>query len=264
MNSSVKAAPMLKDETMRLVQLVAANYTIIINNKATNATNNKMKDDAWKTIASQFNSSVSSFPRTPAQPRLKWDNLKKSARKRCANMRNSNMKTGGGKDYFPPDAVLDKVMSLLSNTCQGLSVEFGGDASIPSMSDLVMGDVMDVAVEGQVNVSDSYDGDSICSGGSEKAEVLKEIKLFETPPSRPENFVLNSGSGTLAKRKLKLQEELAEARIKRDNALADYLLAKKKKLDKENEQKEFIIAKLKLEVKIARLEIQHFKKINRL
>ncbi|XP_041979618.1 uncharacterized protein LOC121733425 isoform X2 [Aricia agestis] len=111
MNSSTKALPMTKDETMVLVQLIAANP--IVNNKATNATNNKLKEEAWQSLSDQFNSSVSSFPRTPTQLRLKWENLKKSARRRSASIRSSQNKTGGGKDYFPPDEVLDKVASLL-------------------------------------------------------------------------------------------------------------------------------------------------------
>lgn len=78
---------MTKDETLMLVQLVATNK--YINNKATNATNNKLKEQAWQTLTNEFNSSVTSFTRTPSQLRLKWENLKKSARKRCANMRSS-------------------------------------------------------------------------------------------------------------------------------------------------------------------------------
>ncbi|KAL4708230.1 hypothetical protein ACJJTC_013799 [Scirpophaga incertulas] len=118
---------------MHLVQLIAANT--VVNNKATNATNNKMKDQAWKNITDEFNSSISSFPRTPAQLRLKWENLKKTARKRYANIRSSHNKTGGGKDYFPPE-VLDKVSSLLGSTCQGFTVEFGGDATVPKNAEL--------------------------------------------------------------------------------------------------------------------------------
>ncbi|KAJ8727714.1 hypothetical protein PYW07_001833 [Mythimna separata] len=147
MNSFVKAAPMTKDEAMLLVQLVAANS--IINNKATNATNNRMKEQAWQTVTSSFNASISSFPRNPAQLRLKWENLKKSARKRCANMRSSHNKTGGGKDYFPPDEVLDKVASLLGSTCQGLTVEFGGDASFENRSGFAVGEIKQVLMRGR-------------------------------------------------------------------------------------------------------------------
>ncbi|CAB3230530.1 unnamed protein product [Arctia plantaginis] len=204
MNPSSKAAPMTKDETMLLVQLVAA--SAFINNKATNATNNKLKDQAWQTLAIEFNSSVSSYQRTPAQLRLKWDNLKKAARKRCANMRISRNKTGGGNDYFPPDEVLDKVASLLGNTCTGFSVEFGGDATIPNVS-LVMAEIEnDVEVICNETLDDA---DGTYGGGGDKREVLKETQLLETPPPpKHKNFYLSkaSGSGALAKRKQRMEE----------------------------------------------------------
>ncbi|CAG4958825.1 unnamed protein product [Colias eurytheme] len=198
-----KAAPMTKDETMLLVQLVAA--SAVINNKATNATNNKMKDQAWQTLAVDFNSSVSNSRRTPAQLRLKWENLKKAARKRCANMRISHNKTGGGKDYFPPDEVLDKVTSLLGSTCQGFSVEFGGDATIQTDSNLVMGEVENVEV---INLIVNSDGQGAGGDG-------KTFSVIELAADRA------SGSGTLAKRKQKMEEEKYKARIYRENALAD-------------------------------------------
>ncbi|KAA5774818.1 hypothetical protein F3H09_33360 [Pseudomonas aeruginosa] len=71
---SRKAAPMTKDETMILAELVAAKKHF--NNKATNATNNKLKEQAWQTLVNDFNSSMRRFPRTPSQLRLKWENLK--------------------------------------------------------------------------------------------------------------------------------------------------------------------------------------------
>lgn len=54
-----------------------------------------------------------------------------------------------------------------------------------------------------------------------------------------------------------MEEEKCKARIFRENALAEYLLAKKKKLDIENEEKEVSLVKLKLELEHARLEIEN-------
>ncbi|XP_004923451.1 uncharacterized protein LOC101746975 isoform X1 [Bombyx mori] len=191
MNSLTKAAPMTKDETKLLLQLVAVNE--IINNKTTNAINNELKKKAWQNLANDFNSSIATVPRTAAQLRLKWENLKKSARKHCANTRNGLIKTGRDEDCFPPDGILDKVASLLGITRQG-----------------------------RRNTSS--------------------------------NLLLQCNRLPAAKRKHKMQEELCKARIYRDNALAEYLKAKKKKLDLENNEKEILIAKLKLEIENARLE----------
>ncbi|CAH2049277.1 unnamed protein product, partial [Iphiclides podalirius] len=249
MNSSTKAAPMTKDETILLVELVAANK--IINNKTTNATNNKLKEQAWQTLTNEFNSSISSFPRTSSQLRFKWDNLKKAARKRCANIKSNHNKTGGGKDYFPPDEVLDKVTSILANTCQGFSVEFGGDA----INDIVVDvDIEKLVTENEDGYEDSDGG--VCGGDVTQEEVLNEQQSVETHSPKPKFLFLNraSGSGTLAKRKRKLEEDSFKARILRDNALAEYLTTKKKKIELENEEKETIIAKLKIELENAKLE----------
>ncbi|XP_047540504.1 uncharacterized protein LOC125073647, partial [Vanessa atalanta] len=249
MAHSTKAAPMTRDQTMILVQLVAASK--IINCKATNATNNKLKEQAWQDLTNQYNSSVTSFPRTPSQLRLKWENLKKSARKRCATMKSSCNKTGGGKDYFPPDEVLDKVASLLGNTCQGFSVEFGGDATNTNNLNLSL-----VEEDVDVVLPLNNDGDGVCGGGVTQEEVLKETQILETSPPKIKNFFLNraSGSGSVAKRKLKLEEEKCKARINRDNALAEYLIVKKKKVELELEEKEIVIAKLKVELENAKIE----------
>ncbi|XP_023949121.2 uncharacterized protein LOC112053794 isoform X2 [Bicyclus anynana] len=178
MNSTSKAAPMNKYEAMQLVRLVAASAALTT--KKTNATNNKRKEEAWRTITAEFNAKTSGIPRSSSQLRLKWENLKKNARKRSARIR-SGLKTGGGKVYFPPDEVLDKVTSLLRS-------------------------------------------------------------IQHTTPQHS------------IKRIERLEEEKCKARILRDNALADYLNAKKRKIDQENVEKEIVLAKLKVELENAKLE----------
>ncbi|CAK1587650.1 unnamed protein product [Parnassius mnemosyne] len=100
----------------------------IITSKATNATSNKMKDEEWIRIAEQFNATATNCRRTPQQLRLKWENLKKNARKRCTKIRMNSIKTGGGVgEYIPSDEILDRVTRLLGSTANGLVVPYGGD-----------------------------------------------------------------------------------------------------------------------------------------
>lgn len=89
---------MTKDEALLLVQLVDANK--IINNKATNATNNKLKEVAWSKVTNQFNAAISSFPRRQETLKLKWENLKKSARKRTANIKLNQYKVNEVHTYL--------------------------------------------------------------------------------------------------------------------------------------------------------------------
>ncbi|CAK1578720.1 unnamed protein product [Parnassius mnemosyne] len=87
-----------------------------------------MKDEEWIRIAEQFNATATNCRWTPQQLRLKWENLKKNARKCCTKIRMNSIKTGGGVgEYISPDEILDRATSLLGSTANGLVVPYGGD-----------------------------------------------------------------------------------------------------------------------------------------
>ncbi|KAL4719301.1 hypothetical protein ACJJTC_004613 [Scirpophaga incertulas] len=95
-----KSKALSKEETKALLALIERSK--IITSKATNATNNQLKNDEWNLLAERFNSTITSCPRTPQQLRLKWENLKKNSRKHYAKIRSNHLKTGGGPpDYIP-------------------------------------------------------------------------------------------------------------------------------------------------------------------
>lgn len=83
---------MTKDEVHCLVELVES--TPIITSKGTNATTNKLKEEAWALVTAAFNARNGSIPRQMEQLKLKWDNLKKAARKRAQSIRMNNLKVG--------------------------------------------------------------------------------------------------------------------------------------------------------------------------
>ncbi|CAG4930550.1 unnamed protein product [Parnassius apollo] len=122
----IKSKLLSKDENKALLELIEMSK--IIMSKATNASSNKIKDKEWVRIAEQFSATATNCRRTPQQLRLKWENLKKNARKRCTKIRMNTIKTGGGVgEYLSPDEILDRVTSLLGNTASGLFVPYGGD-----------------------------------------------------------------------------------------------------------------------------------------
>ncbi|KAF9796763.1 hypothetical protein SFRURICE_012614 [Spodoptera frugiperda] len=88
LNSDQMKAKLVKYSIVLLLDLISKHQ--LITTRATNATNNKLKELAWKSIAEQF-SAVTGDMRTPEQLRLKWENLKKSARKRSASIRQNNL-----------------------------------------------------------------------------------------------------------------------------------------------------------------------------
>lgn len=64
----------------------------LLTSKETNAGTNKLKEEAWDSLTVAFNARCGSIPRTKQQLKLKWDNLKKSARKRTQKVRMNNLK----------------------------------------------------------------------------------------------------------------------------------------------------------------------------
>ncbi|KAL4703574.1 hypothetical protein ACJJTC_001594 [Scirpophaga incertulas] len=142
---------MSKDEVALLVDLIQSNP--IITTKETNAATNKLKEECWASLTNTFNSKSGQTPRLREQ--LKWDNLKKTARKRAANIRMNNLKTGGGKpDFIPKDEILDKVTSVLGSTCSGFDVPYGGDGVGGDCSEIIEMEVHNVS-EIEINSEDA-------------------------------------------------------------------------------------------------------------
>lgn len=82
-----KGVPLAKDEVALLIDLVEANKVI-----TSKATNNQLKEAAWSKLTDAFNASISSCSRRTDQLKLKWENLKKSARKRSTKIRMNQIK----------------------------------------------------------------------------------------------------------------------------------------------------------------------------
>lgn len=88
----LKAKALGKDAVMVLLDLIS-NHKVIIT-KATNATNNRLKEEAWKNVAQEYAALVGDI-RRPDQLKSKWENMKKAARKRSALIRHNNLKVSG-------------------------------------------------------------------------------------------------------------------------------------------------------------------------
>ncbi|CAH2085597.1 unnamed protein product [Euphydryas editha] len=229
--SKPKGMPLTKEEIMLLVQKVEANPVIF--SKATNASNNQLKDVTWSKITDDFNSLIVSSPRTPEQLRLKWENLKKAARKRSTKIRMNNLKTGGGKpDYIPPDEALDKVAAILGSTCEGYSVQFGGDAVVEEVEEMVQEAVV---------VDVPFDVENT-------PPVIVSPALSPHTP-QPKKILFSS---TISKGKLTRQtltEDVKKSVKTRNLAIAEYYDAKRKK-----EEEIFVLKKRKLELEILEQE----------
>ncbi|XP_045450851.1 uncharacterized protein LOC123659711 [Melitaea cinxia] len=242
-SGQVSTKPLTRDESKTLLSFIESSK--IIYNKATNATTNKMKTEEWKRIADQFNAVVTSCHRTPQQLRLTWENLKKKSRKRNTLIRMNNIKTGGGgPDYIPPDEVLDKVATLLGNTVDGFTVEYGGDAELVpeptnwASANVIIGDGdgggigSDFVVESQIiklNASSISPGVQILQN-----DVLNEAEDPGKCSAKEPKKYLFTPRASGSKRKLFTKGD--ENRSARNQAIANYFIAKTKLLEENLEK----------------------------
>lgn len=98
--------------------------------------------------------------------------------------------TGGGKpEYIPPDDALEKVASMLGSTCDGYSVEFGGDAEVEVTKNVEL-------VEEPTIVIPFEDIQNTPSASSDKAENAESSSL-RTPQNRKFFFSSTGSKGNI-------------------------------------------------------------------
>ncbi|XP_026490221.2 uncharacterized protein LOC113396486 [Vanessa tameamea] len=246
---------MTKDEVALLIDLIQSNP--VLTSKETNATTNKTKEDTWTSLTTTFNTKNGYIPRSKGQLKLKWDNLKKAARKRSQQIRINNLKTDGEPDVIPPDDILEKVSSLLGSASTGFTVPFGGDGIACGNMELESDNKMDI-VDGShayEDVSDANDERPILP---DDVEVLIEtpskdthsrkrkiLAIQDENPSKSETpkFFFNMPISEQLKIKKKDKKKADhDGRLARNLAIARYFDKKTEKLD--------------LEIKLLRLDYE--------
>ena len=113
-----RSANFSSKEINTLVSIVEQ-YKNVIECKKTDATSWKDKDTAWENIADIFNSITESF-RSKKTLRSKYDDLKKSVRKKVSHNKMEQFKTGGGKaDIHTLTSVEERIISMLPTSIDG-------------------------------------------------------------------------------------------------------------------------------------------------
>ncbi|XP_050668503.1 uncharacterized protein LOC126967860 isoform X2 [Leptidea sinapis] len=213
-----KGVPLTKQEVLLLLSLVENNPVIF--SKGTNAVSNKTKEDAWVRITHLFNASVESGPRKPEQLRLKWENLKKNARKRNNKiMRNNTIKADGGiAEFIPPDVALEKVSAILGE------------------SDAMYADEIENCEAARI----------------QEVLILPHPESQESSNQNFENYSLQEKSKLLKQKTRKIRAEELKSRIRRNNAVAEYYSQKTMRIKHE---KEMSLTSDKLKSEIEQLKI---------
>ncbi|XP_030030089.2 uncharacterized protein LOC115447235 [Manduca sexta] len=241
---------MIKDEVSLLLDLIQENP--IINAKETNAATNRLKDDAWTSLAHAFNARSRTRTRTKEQLKLKWDNLKKKARKRAQLISMDQQIDSAKLAYMTPDKVLDKVAVLLESNYTVPNDPLCGDGISHGSPVLAVSGVPTHIVtnkpilaltEVPIELENAQDGmkvDATCEGVQAKKEIESEDSdSFSSESSR--NFFDMPTEQQSIKKKGKRSEKVEISIIKRNLAIARYYERKSEKLD--------------LEIKLLRLQL---------
>ncbi|KAI4468172.1 apontic [Holotrichia oblita] len=117
------------DEKCILINIIAK-YKNIIENKKTDATTWKEKENTWKKITSEFNSQCCGNYRSTESLKKYYENQKKMLRKNVVENKKKMQQTGGGTCTPGQDKNEDILLSLISNkTVYGLENMYDSDAN---------------------------------------------------------------------------------------------------------------------------------------
>lgn len=115
------------DEEVNLLMILVEKYKDTIENKKTDAVMWKQKQRVWELLTQEFNA-VNGSHRYTKNIRCKYENLKKTAKKKFALEKNNIYKTGGGVDPPVPITNVDeKIKTLISVSLEGLENPGDGD-----------------------------------------------------------------------------------------------------------------------------------------
>lgn len=90
------------------------NFKEIIENKKTNGQPWREKDVAWSTLTELFNSQIPKSYSRSKEALKKYNNIKKSVRKKVAEDRREILKTGGGHYEIKTDAAKELTLGLMN------------------------------------------------------------------------------------------------------------------------------------------------------
>lgn len=94
-----------------------------------------MKEETWKTISKEFNSTTGTFIDPPIL-RRKYENLKKKAKKKFADLKCHVKGTGGGEPAnIVFDSIDETIQSMLGTQLTGMTSQFDSDATLMIQND---------------------------------------------------------------------------------------------------------------------------------
>lgn len=125
-----RSANFTEGEKTTLINLVCQ-FRNVLENKKTDAVSNQKKSEMWAKLAESFNATSGRSPRDASSLRSKYDDLKKSLRKKLGNNRREVYQTGGGSaSVCNLSSDEELLMSIIGPSTCGLEDRGGGDKEV--------------------------------------------------------------------------------------------------------------------------------------
>ncbi|XP_070377275.1 myb/SANT-like DNA-binding domain-containing protein 3 isoform X1 [Dermacentor albipictus] len=115
------------DEEKDLVTELVRKYKFSIENKKSDTVSLSRKMKAWDALTAEFNSAENVRPRTVAQLRKLWDNLKQRWKKEKAKQIRNAMATGGGPPPEPVDERLSQIEAAVPHLSERVKNPYDSD-----------------------------------------------------------------------------------------------------------------------------------------
>lgn len=109
---------------VRFLVDIALKFSVIIENKKTDAVTSKEKNKAWDDIATKFNAVTGCVNRSAKVLRLKYDSIKRNIKQKNSKNKLEIFKTGGGSAEIQPFTDYEeKLIDYITLTVEGLPAE---------------------------------------------------------------------------------------------------------------------------------------------
>ncbi|XP_029672382.1 myb/SANT-like DNA-binding domain-containing protein 3 isoform X1 [Formica exsecta] len=119
------------NKEIELLVLIIQEFKNIIECKKTDALTWRDKDATWEKVAKAFNSSSGEVFRSKKTLKAKYEDIKKSIKKKLAHNRMEQFKTGGGKPEIRPlTGIEESILSMLPSSIEGLPSIWDSDQSL--------------------------------------------------------------------------------------------------------------------------------------
>ncbi|XP_070160053.1 myb/SANT-like DNA-binding domain-containing protein 3 [Polyergus mexicanus] len=119
------------NKEIELLVLIIQEFKNIIKCKKTDALTWRDKDATWEKVAKAFNSNSSEVFRSKKTLKAKYEDIKKSIKKKLAHNRMEQFKSGGGKPELRPlTGIEESILSMLPSSIEGLPSIWDSDQSL--------------------------------------------------------------------------------------------------------------------------------------